>query len=251
MIYLLAIETSTEICSVAVGKNDECMSVAEDNRENSHAEKILLFVNQVLRDTGLKMKELDAVCISEGPGSYTGLRIGTSSAKGLCDALDVPLISVPTLQSMAWGAREQYPDYKHYIPMIDARRMEVYTAVYNQHLEAVENSTNLILDENSYSVFLSRDKVVFSGNGMMKAMPILSENSNAIFCNTRTSARYLLELGYKKYIEQDFADLAYFEPFYLKGAPNNPIYHSASIAGLTHNPRLNAFVAEKTETSSA
>ena len=162
------------------------------------------------------MNELDAVCISEGPGSYTGLRIGTSSAKGLCDALDIPLIAVSTLQSMAYGAREQYPDYKQYIPMIDARRMEVYTAAYNQNLEPVEKITNLILDENAYSDFLLKDKVVFSGNGMEKAVPILSKNINAIFCNTMTSARYLLALGYRKFIEQDFADIAYFEPFYLK-----------------------------------
>jgi len=216
MAHLLAIETSTEICSVALGKDNECVAVVEDNRENSHAEKILLFVEQVLKQSGLKMNELDAVCISEGPGSYTGLRIGTSSAKGLCDALYIPLIAVSTLQSMAYGSREQLPDYKRYIPMIDARRMEVYTAVYNQYLEPVEKITNLILDENSYSDFLLKDKVVFSGNGMEKAVPILSKHSNAIFCNTKTSARYLLALGYRKFIEQDFANIAYFEPFYLK-----------------------------------
>ena len=216
MAHLLAIETSTEICSVALGKDNECVAVVEDNKENSHAEKILLFVEQVLKQSGLKMNELDAVCISEGPGSYTGLRIGTSSAKGLCDALDIPLIAVSTLQSMAYGAREQCPDYEQYISMIDARRMEVYTAAYNQNLEPVEKITNLILDENAYSDFLLKDKVVFSGNGMEKAVPILSKNINAIFCNTMTSARYLLALGYRKFIEQNFADIAYFEPFYLK-----------------------------------
>jgi tRNA threonylcarbamoyladenosine biosynthesis protein TsaB len=216
MAHLLAIETSTEICSVALSKDRECVAVVEDNRENSHAEKILLFVEQVLKQSGLKINELDAVCISEGPGSYTGLRIGTSSAKGLCDALDIPLIAVSTLQSMAWGAREQYPDYKQYCPMIDARRMEVYAAVYNQYLEPIENTTNVILEENAYSDFLSENKVVFSGNGIPKAVPILSKNANAVFCNTKTSARYLLALGYKKFIEQDFADIAYFEPFYLK-----------------------------------
>ena len=216
MAYLLAIDTSTEICSVALGKDKECIAMVEDNRENSHAEKILLFVEQVLVQSGLKMNDLDAVCLSEGPGSYTGLRIGTSSAKGFCDALDIPLIAVSTLQGMAWGAREQYPDYQQYCPMIDARRMEVYTAVYNQYLERVNDITNVILDENSYLDFLLKDKVVFSGNGMPKSIPALSQNKNAIFCNTKTSARYLLALGYRKYIEQDFADIAYFEPFYLK-----------------------------------
>ena len=216
MVHLLAIETSTEICSVALSENEKCLAIVEDDRENSHAEKILLFVKQVLKQSGLKINELSAVCISEGPGSYTGLRIGTSSAKGLCDALDIPLISVSTLQSMAWGAREQCTDYQQFCPMIDARRMEVYTAVYNQKLEMLENIKSLILDENSYSDFLSKNKTVFFGNGMEKAVPILSKNPNAIFCNTKTSARYLLELGYKKYTEQNFADIAYFEPFYLK-----------------------------------
>jgi len=216
MVHLLAIETSTEICSVALSRNKQCLAIVEDDKENSHAEKIVLFIDKVLKQSGLKINTLNAVCISEGPGSYTGLRIGTSSAKGLCDALDIPLISIPTLQSMAWGAREQYPDYQQYCPMIDARRMEVYTAVYNHNLEQIETINSLILDENSYSDFLSKNKTVFFGNGMEKSRPILAKNPNAIFCSTKTSARYLLELGYKKYIEHDFADVAYFEPFYLK-----------------------------------
>jgi tRNA threonylcarbamoyladenosine biosynthesis protein TsaB len=216
MAYLLAIETSTEICSVALGKDKTCAAIVEDDKGNSHAEKILLFVEQVLKQTGLNANHLDAVCISEGPGSYTGLRIGTSSAKGLCDALDIPLIAVSTLQSMAWGTKELYPAHQQYCPMIDARRMEVYTAVYNQYLYPLKNITNIILDDNACLDFLLEDKVVFSGNGITKAIPLLSKNSNAIFCNTKTSARYLLELGYRKYIEKDFADTAYFEPFYLK-----------------------------------
>ena len=216
MAYLLAIETSTEICSVALGKDTECIALIEDDKGNSHSEKLLVFVDEILKQTGLKKNELNAVCISEGPGSYTGLRIGTSSAKGLCYALDIPLIAVSTLQSMAYGAREQYPDYKQYSPMIDARRMEVYTAIYNQYLEPVEKISNIILDENTYSNYLTADKLVFCGNGMVKAVDLLSVNSNAVFCDTKTSARYLLTLGYRKFIEEDFADIAYFEPFYLK-----------------------------------
>ena len=216
MAYLLAIETSTEICSVALSKNRECVAVVEDNTGNSHAEKLLPFVDEVFKKSGVKKNELDAVCISEGPGSYTGLRIGTSSAKGLCHALDIPLIAISTLQCMAYGAREQYPDYKQYCPMIDARRMEVYTAVYNQYLEPIENITNMILDENSFSNLLAKDKAVFCGNGATKAISLFSKNTNAVFCNTMTSARYLLELGYRKYVEQNFVDVAYFEPFYLK-----------------------------------
>jgi tRNA threonylcarbamoyladenosine biosynthesis protein TsaB len=213
---LLAIETSTEICSVALSKNTECIAIVENEQGNSHAEKIILYVNEVLQQAGLKKSQLNAVCISEGPGSYTGLRIGVSSAKGLCDALNIPLIAVSTLQSMAWGAREQYPDYKLFSPMIDAKRMEVYTAVYDQYLQPVQKISNIILDENAYSDFLFQDKLVFSGNGITKAQSLLSGNSNAIFCNRKTSARYMLALAYEKFLRQDFVDLAYFEPFYLK-----------------------------------
>ncbi len=216
MAHLLAIETSTEICSVALSKEEECIAMVEDDRENSHAEKILLFVDQVLKQAGLEKNKLNAICISEGPGSYTGLRIGASTAKGLCDGLDIPLVAISTLQSMAWGSREQYPHYKQYCPMIDARRMEVYSAIYNENLDLIGNITNTILDENAFSDYLSKGKLVLSGNGMEKAISLLSHNTNAVFCNTKTSARYLLALGYKKYIEQDFADIAYFEPFYLK-----------------------------------
>jgi tRNA threonylcarbamoyladenosine biosynthesis protein TsaB len=214
--YLLAIETSTEICSVALSKNTECISLVENAQGNSHAEKIILYVKEVLQDAGVKKSQLDAVCISEGPGSYTGLRIGVSSAKGLCDALNIPLIAVSTLQSMAWGAREQYPDCKWYAPMIDAKRMEVYTAVYNKHLQPIQKISNVILDENAYSNFLFEDKLVFSGNGTVKAESLLSGNPNAVFCNRKTSARYMVDLAYEKFLKQDFADLAYFEPFYLK-----------------------------------
>jgi tRNA threonylcarbamoyladenosine biosynthesis protein TsaB len=214
--YLLAIETSTEICSVALSANTTCIALVENERGNSHAEKIILYVDEVLRQAALKKTQLDAVCISEGPGSYTGLRIGVSSAKGLCYALDIPLIAIPTLQAMAWGARELYPNHKYYSPMIDARRMEVYTAVYNYHLQTVQEIGNIIIDENAYSEFLSSDKLVFSGNGITKAQSLLSANSNAIFCNRKTSAPYLLALAHEKFLKRDFVDLAYFEPFYLK-----------------------------------
>jgi tRNA threonylcarbamoyladenosine biosynthesis protein TsaB len=150
-VRLLAIETSTEVCSVALGENSTCIAVIETESGNSHAEKLISFVDTVLRQTGFDKSRLNAVCISEGPGSYTGLRIGTSSAKGLCDALNIPLIAISTLQSMAWGARELYPNHKQYCPMLDARRMEVYTAVYNQFLQPIQEINKVILDENTYS----------------------------------------------------------------------------------------------------
>ncbi len=216
MAYLLTIETTTEICSVALGSNEQCIALVESDKENSHAEKIMLFVDEVLQQTELRPSALDAVIISEGPGSYTGLRIGVSSAKGLCYALNIPLIAVSTLQSMAWGAREKHPQYNQYCPMIDARRMEVYSAVYDSQLQARQAPTNVIVDENAYLEYLKQGIVVFSGNAIEKTMPVLSQHPNAVFSPTKTSARYLIEIGYKKYLQKEFADIAYFEPFYLK-----------------------------------
>jgi tRNA threonylcarbamoyladenosine biosynthesis protein TsaB len=214
--YILAIETSTEICSVALGRDGQCVALKENERENSHAEKLIVYIDELLREAGITVNEIDAICISEGPGSYTGLRIGASSAKGLCYALNKPLVAVPTLQAMAWGAREQFPQAEQFCPMIDARRMEVYSALYDNQLAVLDEITNVIVDEQFYSDFLENKSVVFSGNAVSKVQPVLSGNSHAVFADTKTSARYLLELGYEKYCRNDFVDVAYFEPFYLK-----------------------------------
>jgi tRNA threonylcarbamoyladenosine biosynthesis protein TsaB len=214
--YLLAIETATEICSVALGQDGQCVALQENERENSHAEKIIAYIDKVLRDAKISIDAVDAVCISEGPGSYTGLRIGASSAKGLCYALNIPLIAVPTLQAMAYGAREQFPQEKQFCPMIDARRMEVYSTVYDNQLAVLDAVNNIIVDENFCAEFLNNNPVVFSGNAVPKVQAVLSGNARAIFATAKTSARYLLELGYKKYCKNDFANTAYFEPFYLK-----------------------------------
>jgi len=214
--YLLAIETATEVCSVALGKDGQCIALKESERENSHAEKVIVFVDEVLQQTNIPIEAIDAVCISEGPGSYTGLRIGVSSAKGLCYALGKPLIAVPTLQAMAWGAREQFPQKKQFCPMIDARRMEVYAAMYDEHLEILDEVKNHIVDADFYADFLNNNPVVFSGNAVEKVQPVLQGKPNAVFASVKISARYLLELAYKKYLKNDFVDVAYFEPFYLK-----------------------------------
>ncbi|MCL2131519.1 MAG: tRNA (adenosine(37)-N6)-threonylcarbamoyltransferase complex dimerization subunit type 1 TsaB [Lentimicrobiaceae bacterium] len=216
MAYIIAIETSTEICSVALGKDGQCVALQEDERENSHAEKVIVYIDEVLRTADVSIGSVDAVCISEGPGSYTGLRIGVSTAKGLCYALHKPLIAVPTLQAMAYGARGQFPQAAQFCPMIDARRMEVYSAVYNNQLEILDEITNIIVDADFYADFLRKDAVVFSGNAVPKVQPVLSGNPQAIFASAKTSARYLLELAHEKHLKKDFADTAYFEPFYLK-----------------------------------
>ena len=216
MPYILAIETATEICSVALGKDGQCIALKENERENSHAEKLVAYIDEALQQADIPIESVDAVCISEGPGSYTGLRIGASCAKGLCYALNKPLIAVPTLQAMAWGAREQFPQAKQFCPMIDARRMEVYSAVYNNELAVFDDIKNVIVDERSYADFLRQGTLVFSGNAVQKVQPVLLENPNAIFATTKVSASYLLALAYEKYQNNDFADTAYFEPFYLK-----------------------------------
>jgi len=216
MAYILAIETTTEICSVALGKDGQCVALKENERENSHAEKVIVFIDEMLQQANISIGAIDAICISEGPGSYTGLRIGASAAKGLCYALNKPLIAVPTLQAMAWGAKELFPQEKQFCPMIDARRMEVYAAVYNERLEILDEVKNIIVDELFSAVFLRKSPVVFSGNAVAKVQPVLLGKPHAIFTTTKTSARYLLALGYEKYKINDFADVAYFEPFYLK-----------------------------------
>jgi len=199
-----------------LGKDGQCIVLKENERENSHAEKLIVYIDEVLKQANISAEAIDSVCISEGPGSYTGLRIGASSAKGLCYALNKPLISIPTLQAMAWGAREQFPQEKQFCPMIDARRMEVYSAIYNSDLQTLDEIKNVIVDEHFYTDFLSQSPIVFSGNAVEKVQPILSENPNVIFATTKTSARYILELAYEKYSKSDFANAAYFEPFYLK-----------------------------------
>ena len=159
---------------------------------------------------------MDAVCISEGPGSYTGLRIGVSTAKGLCFALHKPLIAVSTLQAMAWGAKEQFPDVDWYCPLIDARRMEVYCAVFDNELQIIEPIQNKIITTETFKEIIEKQSIVFSGNGLDKCKDVLWQHPNRFFADTKISARYLIALAHKKYEQQLFEDLAYFEPFYLK-----------------------------------
>ncbi len=214
MTYILCIETTTTNCSVSISKDGNVVALKEFNSINySHSEKLHIFIKEVLPTAKISLKDLSAVAVSKGPGSYTGLRIGVSAAKGLCFAQDLPLISIDTLQSLAHQLSNQ-SDY--IIPMIDARRMEVYTAVYDNQHNQLEETRAKILDENSFLNYLEKGKVIFIGNANEKFKAICN-HSNALFLDEKLpSAKEMCELANEKYKKSDFENVAYFEPYYLK-----------------------------------
>ncbi len=201
---------------MSLSKNGELVSFKEINNGYTHAENLHVFINEVIKEASISLKELNAIAISKGPGSYTGLRIGVSAAKGLAYSLNIPLIALDTLEIMANSALIKDSNAV-YCPMIDARRMEVYTAVYDKDLKQLKETEALIIDENSVSQFSSYNKIYFFGDGMQKCKPILSAIKNAEFIeNILPSAKAMCDLAFKKYAAKSFEDVAYFEPFYLK-----------------------------------
>lgn len=220
MALILHIESATTMCSVSLGQHNECLDLIEINDGYSHAENLAPFVDDILKRNQFSLADIDAIAISEGPGSYTGLRIGVSLAKGLCYGADKPLIAISTLQQMCL-----HPEVQKVLassqdvllcPMLDARRMEVYTALYTAELETKLAPTNKILDERSYLEYLDSNKVVFFGNGSDKFKEVC-EHPNAIFVdNVWPSAQNMIQLSATKYEAEAFEDVAYFEPFYLK-----------------------------------
>jgi tRNA threonylcarbamoyladenosine biosynthesis protein TsaB len=219
MSLILQIETATTVCSVALSENGSVLAYKELEQRNVHAEIITLFIYEVLKTADKKYQELDAVAVSCGPGSYTGLRIGISAAKGLCFALDIPLIAVETLEGIADGMLSQNTVEENTLlcPMIDARRMEVFTAVFNGKGERIKPTSAEIIDENSFSDLLKTNKVLFFGDGAVKCSEVLGSNTNAeIIPGFINSARYITKKATEKYEAKDFEDVAYFEPYYLK-----------------------------------
>jgi tRNA threonylcarbamoyladenosine biosynthesis protein TsaB len=214
MAYILNIETATTNCSVALSKEGRILVVKEDNNLNySHAESLHVFIDEVLKSADIKPKHLDAIAVSKGPGSYTGLRIGVSAAKGLCYALDIPLISVNTLHSMA---HQVEIDEGIIVSMLDARRMEVYSAIYDFNYHQIRDTEAQILDESSFITYLEKGKVYFIGNGVEKAKTLIN-HSNAIFIKGKLpSAVQMGTLAYDNYKKNDMENVAYFEPYYLK-----------------------------------
>jgi tRNA threonylcarbamoyladenosine biosynthesis protein TsaB len=221
MSLILQIETATTSCSVALAMDGRVLGFKEVNERGVHAEVITLFVEELINAAKLQHADIDAVAVSCGPGSYTGLRIGISTAKGLCFALDKPLIAIETLEAMANGITSR-PGYNPgadmlLCPMIDARRMEVYTAIYKTTGENVKATAAEIVDENSFDFFLKNNKILFFGDGAEKCRAVLSLNSNAVFfTGFANSAIDLTQKAFEKLKQQDFEDVARFEPYYLK-----------------------------------
>ena len=213
MSIILNIETATKNCSVALakeGKTIACKEIAEQNF--SHAEKLHVFIEELLAENQLQFSDLSAIAVSQGPGSYTGLRIGVSSAKGFCYALNIPMIAIDTLQLLA---KQIHIEEGIIIPMIDARRMEVFTAFYDKNHNQIRNTQAEIIDETSYQEI--SDKIHLVGDGTEKFKNTLTDDkfifhSDVVF----PSANEMSQLSYDKYQKSDFVDVAYFEPYYLK-----------------------------------
>ena len=213
-IFILNIETATTNCSVSISKDGETIVLKEDNDKSySHAERLHVYIDQALKGAGINSADLSAIAISKGPGSYTGLRIGVSTAKGLCFALDKPLISVPTLEALAHKVKLENGVI---VAMLDARRMEVYSAIYDSNYNEIRETQAQILDDNAFAENLQTGNVYFVGNGVEKTKTLIN-NSNAFFVEDKLpSANEMSVLAYKKFKANNFEDVAYFEPYYLK-----------------------------------
>ncbi len=223
MALILGIETATETCSVALAQDGNILAMQENTGQNEHSSRLNLFVEEVLREAGLKLPDLDAVAVSMGPGSYTGLRIGVSAAKGWCYALDKPLIAVETLKAMALKAKtklleESQPLEKLlFCPMIDARRMEVYCALFDENLHESLATHAAIVDEHSFLEISKNKNLLLFGNGASKCKELFANRPEIRFLDHHTaSAQEIVILANEKFKSGDFVDTAYFEPFYLK-----------------------------------
>lgn len=216
MSLILNIETSTKNCSISISRNfDIIQSKSLLSEKHSHSEILTLFIQDIFKESDLILKDLDAIAVSKGPGSYTGLRIGVSTAKGLCYSLGVPLISVSTLQAMSLGISNNNLHYDLYCPMIDARRMEVFSAFYDAENQQIREVRADIIDENSYVSFLNK-KILFFGDGSEKCKEVLIRENSHFLDNIFPNANDMVEISYQKYLQEDFENIAYFEPFYLK-----------------------------------
>lgn len=218
MSCILAIETSTEVCSVALGQDGDTIfeKVCEEN--NAHTRHLATFVDEALSFANSHAIPLDAVAITEGPGSYTGLRIGTSTAKGICYGFNIPLITIPTLKMLCVRPLlyEELDEDALLCPMIDARRMEVYAAIYDRSLRNIRETQADIIDETSYADYLEKQPIYFFGNGAEKCIDIIKHPNARFIPNIKASAKSMLPLAELAIAKNDFADVAYFEPYYLK-----------------------------------
>ncbi|PQJ21221.1 tRNA (adenosine(37)-N6)-threonylcarbamoyltransferase complex dimerization subunit type 1 TsaB [Tenacibaculum sp. SG-28] len=214
MATILNIETATKNCSVSIAKNGEILASRELNDGNySHAEKLHVFIQELLASIPSESNTIDAVAVSKGPGSYTGLRIGVSAAKGFCYSRNIPLIAIETLASLA---RNISINEGYIVPMLDARRMEVYATVYDKNYTQKRSIAAEIIDSNSYAAFLNDKPVYFLGDGAEKCKTVLMHPNAKFIENKFPSSIQMAALSYEKYKKSDFVNVAYFEPFYLK-----------------------------------
>ena len=217
MPLILNIDTATEFASICLSRNGVVIGFEENKEQKSHASFLQPAIKKMMYDVQCTLYDVDAIAVTNGPGSYTGLRVGLSSAKGLCFALNKPLILLNTLKVMANGISKNEGEVSNLVfcPMIDARRMEVFTALYNKNLEYLLQPTAMILDEISFVEVLSNNKIIFSGSGSEKFKEI-TKNNNAIFTNVQYSAKNMVQLSEQMFAEKQFADLAYSSPDYCK-----------------------------------
>ena len=217
MSLILSIETSTTDCSVAISEDGKTMACEKLFLEKSHANLLTLVIESLASHVNIKLNDLNAIAVSKGPGSYTGLRIGVSTAKGLCYALDKPLIAINTLKAMAHEINHYNVNNYLLCPMIDARRMEVYTALYDCDLNEVQPTSAKILEEDSFHETLDSSNVLFFGNGSNKFQELIQAKSGAHFIDAVSPSAFAIgALAYESFVKNDFEDVAYFEPYYLK-----------------------------------
>ncbi len=218
---ILCLETSTSVCSVALNESCCTLALRESDKQNAHSEKITTFIKEVMEIAGIGYSQLDAVAVSKGPGSYTGLRIGVSTAKGICYAADLPMMAIDTLEAMAYGMKEklgsQIAENDLLIPMIDARRMEVYAAVFDANLNRIQDTAALVIDENAFDDLKKDHRLWLFGDGAPKLKTVFADQPNiSIVEGFKPSAAYMRPLAERALLNKDFVDVAYFEPFYLK-----------------------------------
>lgn len=221
--YILAIETSTEACSVALSENGKTILSEEIDQPKAHASMLAVLIEKILTKAELKASDLAAVAVSEGPGSYTGLRVGVSTAKGICYAAGVPLVSVDTLEILALKAKDHFlengmafDEGTRIVPMIDARRMEVYTATFSGNMDKLTETDALILNQDIFSKLLKESThVIFTGDGAEKSKAVIND-PKAVFLPAFPTADFMAEPAFRAYEKSEFEDIAYFEPRYLK-----------------------------------
>jgi len=213
MALLLNIDTAVDVASICLAKDGKVLSIAKNESQKDHASWLHIAIKEIFEENNLELGSVDAIAVTGGPGSYTGLRIGMATAKGICFALNKPLISLNTLLVMANAAKDESADLL--CPMIDARRMEVFTAIYTKGLKVVKEPVAMTLNENSFAEYLSNKNICFFGNGSNK-LKAIEKSPQAFFSDIKSDASSMISLSEKSFTEKTFADLAYAEPLYLK-----------------------------------